>query len=128
MGLIIFCFVLPDARIQISGFREKPTKKVVKYCFSYDLHEDYKGAIYDFRNSFNDLGIAVTPKVHAVFYHIIEFCDKRGTGLGTFSEQASESVHRLFKKTWEKYKVSEENDKYGDNLFKAVTDFNSLNM
>ena len=38
------------------------------------------------------LEISVTPKVHAVFFHVQEFCELTKMGLGPWSEQTSESV------------------------------------
>ena len=51
-----------------------------------------------FKESYLDLQILVTPKVHAVLFHMPEFCRRRGTGLGIFYEQASESAYNQFKK------------------------------
>ena len=111
--------VLPFVR----AFRD--FHRVVKSCFGMELKDNYDNDILAFKTSFLDLNIAVTPKVHAVLFHVPEFCHRRGTGLGIFSEQASESVHHQFKKTWGKYKVSTEHENHASHLFKAVTDFNS---
>ena len=76
-------------------------RKVVKSCFSAVLHGTFEDDIQAFRESFMDLDLSVTPKVHALIFHVPEFCRRRGTGLGVFSEQASESVHYKFNHTWE---------------------------
>ena len=102
--------------------------KVVKSCFSIELHDTFEDDILAFKESYLDLHIAVTPKVHAVLFHVPEFCRRRATGLGIFSEQASESVHHQFKKTWEKYKVAMEHETHGSQLFRALADFNSSRM
>ena len=99
-------------------------RKVVKSCFSINLHESFETDILAFKESFMDLEISVTPKVHAVLFHVPDFCRRRGTGLGIFSEQASESVHHKFQKIWDKYKVSREHPNHGQRLTRAVTDFN----
>ena len=53
------------------------------------------------------LEIDVTPKVHAVMYHVSEFCELKGMGLAPWSEQTSESVHHDFNLLWEKYKLKD---------------------
>ena len=103
-------------------------KKVVRACFSSDLDINFEKAISDFKKSYLDLGISVTPKVHTVFYHVPTFCRRHQVGLGIFSEQASEAVHAKFQKTWVKYSVSPLNESYGSRLLMAVNDFNSSHI
>ena len=47
----------------------------------------------------------VTPKVHAVFFHVEDFCASVNDGLGPWSEQSSESVHHDFGVLWQDFKV-----------------------
>ena len=70
---------------------------VVESCFGPNLQPGYCESILCFKQAYLDLDIAVTPKVHAIFFHIVEFCGIVDAGLGKFSEQASESVHYNFK-------------------------------
>ena len=79
----------------------------------------YKEDIEMFRQDYLDLNINITPKVHAVIFHIVEFCERVDTGLGRFSEQASESVHHNFRTTWQRFKD------YGQCLLRAVNSFNT---
>ncbi len=74
------------------------------------------------------LAIPVTPKIHAIFDHIAEFCQKRGIGLGNFSEQASESVHHDFQKTWERYAMPLGHKDFGKHLCQAVVKYNSQHI
>ena len=75
-------------------------------------------------NKYMKLSVSVTPKVHAVFYHIEEFCSLTKMGLGPWSEQASESVHQEFTKCWGKYKVKNtDHPMYGQKLLEAVQMF-----
>ena len=75
------------------------------------------------------LEISVTPKVHAVMFHIEEFCDMTGKGLGPLSEQTSESLHHEFTESWKKLKTKDrDHHLYGDKLLQAVQFFNSLNL
>ena len=103
-------------------------RKVVLSCFSLDLKMSYKDDIDAFKASFLDLGIAVTPKVHCIFFHVYELCSKNQRGLGLFSEQASESVHHKFEKTWTKYKVSKGNKDFDHQLLRAVAEFNTSHL
>ena len=98
---------------------------VVSSCFGQDLHLSYKEDIEMFRQDYLDLNINITPKVHAVIFHIVEFCERVDTGLGRFSEQASESVHHNFKTTWQRFKVLDCHPDYGQRLLRAVNSFNT---
>ena len=102
--------------------------KVVDACFGVSLNENYKQYVEDFKESYLKLGTPITPKVHAVFFHVTDFCDKNERGLGFYGEQAMESVHHDFNVTWMKYKVSQQNPKYGEQLFWAVCEYNSNHM
>lgn len=101
-------------------------KMVVKACFSYDLNPSYKNVIEDFKKSYLQLGISVTPKIHAVFFHVPDFCQIVQKGLGFYSEQTMESVHSDFKNTWVKYTVSINHPDYPERLKRALCEYNSL--
>lgn len=104
-------------------------KRVVDSCYGKDLHAQYHARIQDFKNSYLHLGIPVTPKIHAVMYHVHEFCELKDTGLGPFSEQSVESLHQDFQNAWEKVSVSStSNPRYGERLLKAVQMYNSRHM
>ena len=79
--------------------------EVVTTCYGTDLVPDYREKISHFKSTYQKLGISTTPKVQAVFYHIIEFCEVMKMGLSPWSEQTSESVQQDFNKVWENYKV-----------------------
>ena len=102
---------------------------VVTACFSSNLCPNYVEKIGRFRNAYFDTKLSVTPKVHAVFYHIKEFCSMKGMGLGPWSEQTSESLHHAFKDCWENYLIKDNTHvSYGDRLLAAVRMFNNLNV
>ena len=103
--------------------------EVVHSCYGNDLLPGYEQNILSFKDEFLKLRISVTPKVHAVFYHIEEFCSITKMGLGPWSEQASESVHQEFSKCWNKYKIKNtDHPLYGEKLLEAVQMFNSQNL
>ena len=77
----------------------------------------------------------MTPKVHIVFQHIIEFLDlvNRDTedmpkGLGYFSEQAFESVHSDMAIQWDKVKVGKHHAEFGQRLKSFVISYNAKHI
>ena len=107
----------------------KSFNDVVSACYGSELGVDYLQKITIFAADYFRLGISVTPKVHTVIYHIPEFCELTGRGLGPWSEQTGESLHHDFKGMWQRYKVNDEkNPMYGENLLKAVQMYNSQHL
>ncbi len=102
--------------------------KMKKACFSAKLMSNYSEKKEKFQKSCMDLGIPVTPKIHVICSHVKEFCDRKGHGLELYSEQASESVHHDFQKTWERFKVPEGHDSLEPWLLRAVTEYNSFHL
>jgi hypothetical protein len=102
---------------------------VVRACYSHTLADDYERVIEKFRASFMSLRISVTPKVHAVFYHVSEFCTMTDKGLGPWSEQTSESIHHDFAETWKRFKIKDQDKTvYATNLLKSVQVYNSQHL
>ena len=101
---------------------------VVKSCFSYELEPDYKLKIKQFENAYRRLGISETLKAHILFHDIPRFLEYRDHGLGKYSEQAIESVHRLEDQTWVNYKVDLANKNYGKQLYRSTMELNSKNI
>lgn len=103
-------------------------KLVVDACFSDYLKEDYDIYISRFKESYIALHIPITPKVHAVFFHVPDFCAKVKRGLAFYSEQAVESLHSDFKSVWSKYKRSMDHPNYAGNLLRAVQEYNAKHL
>ena len=103
---------------------------VVKCCYGFELDDDFLTIIDDFLRAFMKLtNVSVTPKVHAVFYYVPEFCLFAGRGLGSYSEQTVEAVHSEFKKSWGNFYVRDTaNDKYSERFLRAVKTFNSTHL
>ncbi|KAJ6639768.1 hypothetical protein Bhyg_12515, partial [Pseudolycoriella hygida] len=91
IGCVKYVQVLDDFRL------------VVNQCFGKKLNPEYDKSIDKFKKSFMDLKVSVTPKIHAVFFHIKDFCSRHQNGLGFYSEQAMEAAHFEFKTIWMKY-------------------------
>ena len=71
-------------------------------------------------------GCPKTPKVHVVLAHVAPFCQERGKGLGSYSEQTLERLHSKWSEaTKYKLRMLTTDSEYGNVLLKAVKDFNS---
>lgn len=112
------------ARLKFSKCLED-FRKVVHSCFTVSLDPKFVEYISEFKKSYSDLKIRITPKVHAVFFHVPNFCLKYQRGLGFYGEQSIESVHSDFTKCWSKYSRTKNHTEYGNNLLKAVREYNS---
>lgn len=103
-------------------------KKVVNGCFSMKLDPNFVSFIREFKESYLALEISVTPKIHAIFFHVEDFCLKTGKGLAYYSEQATESAHSDFAKMWDNYKVLDIHPEYPQKLLRAVCDYNTSHI
>ena len=68
---------------------------------------------------------------HVLRAHLCEFIEIYGNnkGLGFYSEQTGEAAHQKFEKIFAKYCIKNiYSQKYGQNLRKAVVEFNSSNI
>ena len=114
-------FATADGFIQaLSDFKE-----VVVACFGNDLDPDFESKISNFKRIYTSLQVSITPKVHAVFYHVPQFIKIKKLSLGLFSEQATEALHSNFKPHWARYKRELSNPEYSNQLLKCVVDYNS---
>jgi len=86
-------------------------------------------AVEQFKIAFSDLGINITPKIHAVIHHIPEFCEMKQRGLGPWSEQSSEAAHHDFTQTWNRYKVkSYEHPEFPSRILRAISTYNGSHL
>ena len=78
------------------------------------LNADNKVVVMEFKMSYANLmeyknvSLNIPWKVHTAVNHIIPFLKSTNTddGLVIYSEQAGESIHHEFKKTWISYKTT----------------------
>ena len=70
--------------------------KIVKGCFTTSLvSPDLGKDVTDLKNLFYATGLLETLKVHVILYHLEDSVRSlNGQGLGLWSEQAGESIHR----------------------------------
>ena len=90
--------------------------------------KSFEELIFDFHQAYLKLRISVTPKVHALVVHVPQWCHRNGVGLGSVSEQASESVHFDFGKKWELFKLHEDNKRFPQKLRDCVVSYNSSHL
>ena len=105
-------------------------RDVVYSCFGLTLDPKYKEVIQKFSDQYRKLHISVTPKVHIVETHVIEYIQLRNesAGLGHWSEQAMESTHHDFKEEWSKVKVSLNNKEFYQKLLQTVIRYNGKHI
>ena len=112
---------------------------VVHTTFGMELLEGWRESIGEFTTSYRFLiktsgdPITVTPKVHIIMEHVGQYLDMKGEhgeykGLGFWSEQAFESVHADFKKSWESVKVDISHPDFPKKLKNCVTRYNSSHI
>ena len=119
--LASFCSL--DCLPYVEAFRA--LDRVVHSCFGMDLDPNYNLCVQKFIDSCLALDINITPKLHAIFHHVPEFCAKFEKGLGLFSEQSFESLHHNFEQTWNNYKMNNlRHPSYGERLLRAISVFN----
>ena len=104
--------------------------KVVNSCFGQELKPSFREDLKKFTNDYVAIGSAtITPKVHIVMDHVGDFCASHGCGLGQFSEQASEGVHREFRKYWERHLVKDPSaSRFGQNLHQSVLEYTATHL
>lgn len=104
---------------------------VVKECFGfyYNPQTDHTALVAKYREKYGLLGLRITPKVHIVAFHVLHFMQTVGDSLGVYSEQAGETIHSKWVKTWSKFQVTAmDNPSYCDKLRRAVGDFSSKRL
>lgn len=111
----------------VSAF--KSMDKVVHSFFAVKASNlsNITGLIRDLQKDFIATEVSKTLKMHILLDHLEEgISSLGGKGLGLYSEQAGESVHREFLKYWGKYKVNKIDDpQYISRLKRAVVEFSS---
>lgn len=109
----------------------KSMDKVVNCCFSTkQVGVDLEKYIRELNRNFEATNLSKTLKLHVTLDHLQD-CLKylNNNGLGTWSEQAGESIHREFLMHWKRRKVNSINDSnYIVKLKQSVVAFSSMNI
>lgn len=99
-------------------------ENVVHSCFGEHLNPNYKVYIDEFFGKINDLKRTITPKIHCVLFHIIDFCELKNRVLGLYSEQASEQIHHIFNFHSQKFITKSSAPDYDKQLLRSVCSLN----
>lgn len=106
--------------------------EIVSQCFSSKVKNKplLKKNIDKLQYHLGGIFVTQTLKIHVLLNHIIECLDYLyDYGLGVWSEQAGESIHREFLKFWNRYKINSIQAKtYANRLFNAVVEFSSRHV
>lgn len=86
-----------------------------------------KRCVQGFRVAWKASGMSLTTKAHIVLDHLIPFVTSRGgKNMEVYAEQAHESLHSEYEKTWARYAVKETtNPMYSRRFLASVNDFHS---
>lgn len=103
-------------------------KNVVHHCFGEILRPSYEINIEKFKKSYLQLEKPVTPKVHAVFFHVLQFCKITGRALGFYSEQIVETLHYHYDTNWGRFKVNKNHPEYQKKILRSVCAYNSKHI
>lgn len=110
----------------------KTMDAIVNNCFSKKV-KDFVGLsakILELKKILYDIDVSQSLKIHVLLDHVVESLQYLfNYGLGVWSEQAGESIHREFLKFWELSKINSiESECYVDKLLKAVVNFSSRHL
>ncbi|XP_065645382.1 NACHT, LRR and PYD domains-containing protein 3-like [Hydra vulgaris] len=98
---------------------------LARSCFGVNIRSTFAKDIRLFKNYYSilveDYEMTVTVKLHIIFQLVGPFCKDKDIGLCFFSEQAGEAAHYSFlKEAWERFKVSDNHQKYAKYLKEDV--------
>ena len=105
--------------------------KLLKDClFGTSLPSNYNEVVSRFKAQLallhNSLGLPITPQLHVMAEHMVQWVDKHGRALGEESEQAVEAVHATFADLWGHFLVKDDKSEiYLVNGLKAILKFNA---
>ena len=108
--------------------------KVKHACFGMKLDPGYSTKIKEFKQAYLALNIRVTPCTHILFEHVEDFLRSspevrnQKKGLGFYSEQSFESIHRTMSKTLERFSVNSKNDKQSARILRAMCALNASHI
>lgn len=93
-------------------------------CFSNKVQDNFMNTWKNFKFSYDLLNFpSGSTKIHIVLDHLEQFVSVKGA-LGPYSEQASESVHSDWIKTWNFYKTYPSEDR----LMRCVLKYNNMHL
>ena len=87
-------------------------KEVKDGVFGVHLAPNYEDILSEFRHILlvanEAANIPITPKLHTIAFHVVQWCRRTGTGLAAANEAAVEAAHHTWLQVWANYKVNDE--------------------
>ena len=84
-------------------------KEVKDACFGIHLDPRFEAILADFAAHVHHANIGVempiTPKLHVISVHLVQWCRSTGVGLARANEAAVEAAHHTWWEVWKHYKV-----------------------
>ena len=98
--------------------------------FGNVLPGNHRDVALNFKTKLNllntTLGFPITPKLHMMAEHVLDWVTKFGRALGDESEQAVEALHSIFDALWDSFLVKDDkSDIYIVHGLKATLKFNA---
>ena len=90
---------------------------IEKYRVTYEAVEEYCNDVLD------GISIGLPWKVHIIVCHLKQWLANHSEGMSRYSEQAAESTHHDFDKTWKRFKRDESHKDHGKNLRRAAVEY-----
>ena len=118
---------LPGAETHIEALRK--FNDLRKLAFGDNKQSGWKNSLSEFACTYKSIPDITKPlKIHILISHCSEFLEKyaNNKGLGFYSEQTGEAIHKKFELIFNKYKIKNiHSENYGIHLKKAVVEFGS---
>ena len=118
---------LPGTKTYIKALQKFNSLR--KLAFGTKLESGWKISLNEFACVYKSIPNITKPlKIHILLAHCAEFIEKYGNnkGLGFYSEQTGETIHKKFEPIFNKYKIKNiHSENYGLHLEKAVVEFGS---
>ena len=107
-------------------------KRVKDAVFGLELAANYEEVMADFKTHLHLAHIGsylpITPKLHIISTHVVQWVRRTGTGLAKMNEAAVEASHHVWWEVWKHYKVkSETSEVFKKQALKALVRVNADN-
>ena len=126
--------IVDPEKLQLAGkfiLALKQFSSVKDACFGQYLDvQNYENYIKQFMTTYRSLPISIPLKLHVLESHAVEFLKDMGEqfGLGFFSEQSYEAMHKKQKANWGTTPLREDHPEYGPKLKALVVNSNGKNL
>ena len=108
-------------------------KEVKDKVFGVTLAHDFEDILANFKMilqvAHEAVGIPITPKLHTIANHVVQWCRNTGTGLAAANEAAVEAAHSTWGEVWAHYRVKDEKaESFRSRGLKCLSRINANNI